>query len=191
MSSCPPTGWRVSARPPGEALVVVSGVLHARGLGQIGDIVHNFNSALSGHQSAVRDLLERLDKFVGTLDEQRGSLVASIQGLNRLAGALAGQRDVITEALRKVPPALDVLISERPRIITALDKLRVFSDTATTLVNDAGADLVKNLKNLEPPLGALADAGPDLDAVLAFAPTYPFIQNVIDRGIRGDYVNGF
>ena len=135
--------------------------------------------------------LSRLDKFVGTLDEQRGSLVASIHGLNRLAGALAGQRDVITEALRKIPPALDVLISERPRIITALDKLRVFSDTATRLVNDAGADLVKNLKNLEPTIRALADVGPDLDAVLAYAPTYPFTQNFIDRDIRGDYVNGF
>jgi ABC-type transporter Mla subunit MlaD len=174
-----------------QTLSSLSVVLNAGGLGQIGDIIHNFNSALSGRQTAVRDLLERLDKFVGTLDRQRDSLVASIQGLNRLAGALAGQRDVISEALRKIPPALDVLISERPRIITALDKLRLFSDTATRLVNDAGADLVKNLKNLEPTIRALADVGPDLDAVLAYAPTYPFNQNVVDRAIRGDYVNGF
>ena len=123
-------------------------------------------------QSDVRDLLTRLDKFVGTLDQQRDNLVASIQALNRLAGTLAGQRDVITEALRKIPPALDVLISERPRITTALDKLAMFSDTATRLVNDAGADLVKNLKNLEPTISALADVGPDLDA-FAYAPTYP------------------
>jgi phospholipid/cholesterol/gamma-HCH transport system substrate-binding protein len=174
-----------------QTLSSLSVVLNAGGLGQIGDIIHNFNSAVSGRQGAARDLLERLDKFVGTLDQQRDSLVASIQGLNRLAGVLAGQRDVISQALRKIPPALDVLISERPRIITALDKLRVFSDTTTRLVNDAGADLVKNLKNLEPTIRALADVGPDLDAVLAYAPTYPFSQNVIDRGIRGDYVNGF
>ena len=33
----------------------------------------------------LRDLLERLDKFVTTLDQQRDNIVASIQGLNRLA----------------------------------------------------------------------------------------------------------
>ena len=87
----------------------------------------------------------------------------SIQGLNRLAGTFAGQRDVITQALRKLPPALEVLIRERPRITEALNKLRVFSDTATGLVNDTQADLVKNLQNLEPTIRALADVGPDLD----------------------------
>jgi virulence factor Mce-like protein len=154
-----------------QTLSSLSVIINSGGFTQIGDIIHNFNAALSGHPGDVRDLLERLDRFVGTLDEQRDNLVASLQALNRLAGKLAGQRDVITQALNTIPPALDVLLSERPRIITALDKLRVFSDTATTLVNDAGADLVKNLQNLEPVLGALADVGPDLDAALAYAPT--------------------
>ena len=78
----------------------------------------------------------RLDKFIGTLDDQRGNLVESIQALNRLSKTVAGQRDVITQALDKIPPALDVLIKERPRITTALNKLGTFSDTATRLVDD-------------------------------------------------------
>jgi phospholipid/cholesterol/gamma-HCH transport system substrate-binding protein len=183
---------RASTYPSTEqTLSSLSVVLNSGGLGQIADVIHNFNAALSGRAGAVRDLLIRLDRFVGTLDQQRDNLVASIQGLNRLADTLAGQRDVITAALRKIPPALDVLISERPRIITALDKLRVFSDTATRLINDAGADLVKNLRNLGPTLGALADVGPDLDAALSQAPTFPFPQTIIDRAFRGDYANVF
>jgi phospholipid/cholesterol/gamma-HCH transport system substrate-binding protein len=174
-----------------QTLSSLSVIVNSGGFTQIGDIIHNFNAALSGHAGDVRDLLTRLDRFVGTLDQQRDNLVASIQALNRLAGTLAGQRDVITQALNKIPPALDVLISERPRIMTALDKLRVFSDTATKLVNDAGSDLVTNLQNLEPALGALADVGPDLDSAIAYAPTYPFTQNIINRAVRGDYVNGF
>jgi phospholipid/cholesterol/gamma-HCH transport system substrate-binding protein len=174
-----------------QTLSSLSVIINAGGFTQIGDIIHNFNAALSGHAGAVRDLLVRLDRFVGTLDQQRDSLVASIQGLNRLADTLAGQRDVITAALRKIPPALDVLIRERPRLITALDKLRVFSDTAHRLVNDAGSDLVKNLQNLEPTIRALADVGPDLGAAVAYVPTLPFNQNIIDRAVRGDYTNGF
>lgn len=174
-----------------QTLSSLSVIINSGGLTQIGDIIHNFNGSLSGRAGDVRDLIERLDRFVGTLDEQRGNIVSSISAVNRFAAKLAGQRDVITQALSTIPPALDVLISERPRIVTALDKLRVFSDTTTRLVNDAGSDLVKNLQNLEPAIAAIADIGPELDRAIAYAPTFPFTQNFIDRSIRGDFVNGF
>jgi phospholipid/cholesterol/gamma-HCH transport system substrate-binding protein len=181
---------RASTYPSTEqTLSSLSVVVNGGGLGQFGEIVHNFNAALSGRAGAVRDLLTRLDKFVGTLDQQRDNIVTSIQALNRLADTFAGQHDVITEALRTIPPALEVLIKERPRLTEALDKLRVFSDTATKLVNDSQADLVKNLKNLEPTLRALADVGPELGASLAYATAFPFGQNFIDRAVRGDYFN--
>jgi phospholipid/cholesterol/gamma-HCH transport system substrate-binding protein len=174
-----------------QTLSSLSVFINSGGVGQIGDIIHNFNAALSGRESQVRDLLTRLDEFVGTFDEQRDQIVATTEALNRLAGTLAGQRDVIARALRTIPAALDVLIRERPRITTALDKLRVFSDTATGLVNDVQADLVRNLQNLEPTIRALADVGPDLDVALAYAPTFPFPQNFLDRNLRGDYFNVF
>lgn len=183
---------RSSSYPSAEqTLSALSVVLNSGGLGQIGDIVHNFSAALSGHQNDVRQLLTRLDEFVGVLDQQRDRIIASIDSLNRLAGTFASQRDVITQALRKIPPALDVLIRERPRITAALDKLRVFSTTATHSVNATQADLVKNLQNLEPTIQALADVGPDLSTVLGYVPTFPFTQNFIDRAVRGDYFNVF
>lgn len=174
-----------------QTLSSLSAVVNGGGLGQVGDIVHNFNAALSGRQDAIRDLITRLDKFVGVLDRQRGDLTASIDALNRLTGTLAGQHDVITETLRKLPPALDVLLAEKPRIVVALDKLRAFSDTATALINDTQADLVKNLQNLQPTIRALADAGPGLIDGLMYATVFPYGQNVIDRGLKGDYLNLF
>jgi phospholipid/cholesterol/gamma-HCH transport system substrate-binding protein len=174
-----------------QTLSSLSVILNAGGLGQFGDLIHNFNAALSGHAGEVRDLLTRLDRFVGVLNDQRDNLVASIQALNRLSGTFARQRDVITQALYKIPPALDVLIRERPRLVTALTKLGTFSDTANRLVNDAGDDLVRNLRNLEPALKALADIGPDLGQAVAYAPTFPFTQGFLDRYVRGDYVNGY
>jgi phospholipid/cholesterol/gamma-HCH transport system substrate-binding protein len=183
---------RSSRYPSTEGtLSSLSLVVNGGGLGQIGEIIHNFNAALSGREGAVRDLINRLDKFVGTLDQQRDNIVASIQALNRLSATFAGQRDVLTQALRKVPPALDVLIKERPQLTTALDKLRVFSDTATGLINNTQADLVRNLKNLEPTIRAIANTGPNLDAAIEYASHFPFPQNLIDRGVRGDYFNLF
>lgn len=175
-----------------QTLSSLSVVINSGGLGQIGDIIHNSSAALSGHEHEVRDLLTRLNTFVGTLDDQRDNIVASIQGLNRVAGTFGEQRDVIAQALRKIPPALDVLIQERPRLTTALDKLRVFSNTATGLIKDTQADLVKNLQNLEPAICSLADVGPDLDTAIAFAGSaFPYGQSLIDRGVRGDYFNVF
>lgn len=183
---------RSSSYPSTEqTLSALSVVLNSGGLGQIGDIVHNFSAGLSGHENDIRQLLTRLDEFVGVLDQQRDRIMVSIDSLNRLAGTFASQREVITQALRKIPPALDVLIRERPRIVAALDKLRVFSNTATRLVNDTQADLVKNLQNLEPTIQALAEVGPDLSTVLGYVPTFPFTQNFIDRAVRGDYFNVF
>jgi phospholipid/cholesterol/gamma-HCH transport system substrate-binding protein len=111
--------------------------------------------------------------------------------LNRFSATLGSQQEVLTRALNKITPALDVLIKERPRITTALDKLGAFSETVSGLVNDTQADLVKNLQNLEPTLRALADVGPEIDTAIAGLPTFPLTQNIIDRGVRGDYVNLF
>ena len=174
-----------------QTLSWLSVVINSGGLGQIGDAVHNFSAALSGHEGQLRELLTRLDEFVGVLDRQRDKIIASIEALNRLAETFASQREVINEALRKIPPALDVLIRERPTITTALDKLHGFSNITTRLINDTQADLVRNLENLKPTLRALADVGPELGTVLAYVPTFPFTQNFLDRSLRGDYFNVF
>jgi phospholipid/cholesterol/gamma-HCH transport system substrate-binding protein len=174
-----------------QTLSSLSVVVNAGGLGQIGDIVHTFNQALSGREQDWRNLFTRLDEFIGTLDQQRQSLVATIEGLNRVASTFAGRRDAINEALQRIPRALEVLDQQRPQLTTALTKLGQFSDTANRLVNDTQADLVSNLKNLQPTIQALADVGPDLDSALAYATVFPYGQGLIDRAIRGDFINLF
>ncbi|GAY15336.1 MCE family protein [Mycobacterium sp. shizuoka-1] len=174
-----------------QTLASLAAVVNGGGLGQIGDVIHNFSTAVSGNEAAFRDLITRLDTFVGTLDSQRENIVSTIQSLNRMTSTFAGQRDDLAKALQKIPPAIDVLIKERPTLTTALEKLGTFSDTANRLVNQSQADLVQNLKNLEPAIKAFADVGPDLNAVLEYAVHFPFTQSFMDRAIRGDYYNLF
>lgn len=174
-----------------QTLSSLSVLVNGGGLGKIGDLVSEFNSALTGRQDQIRDLLTRLNDIVGLFANQREDINASINALNRLAGTLSGQRDVVSRALERIPPALDVLIEQQPQITTALVKFGHFSDTARNLIDATQADLVTNLRNLEPTVRALADVGPNLGALLAFVPTYPYPQNFIDRAIRGDYLNEF
>ena len=174
-----------------QTLSSLSAVVNGGGLGQLGDIIHSFNAGISGRETEIRDLLVRLDDFVGVLEQQRGNINESIRQLQRVAGTFAGQTDAIDRALKDIPPALDVLIRERPQFTTALDKLGQFSDTATGLVNDAGDDLVENLDNLEPVLGALADIGPDLNLALLWASAFPYGPTFADKITKGDFINLF
>jgi virulence factor Mce-like protein len=175
-----------------QTLSALSVVINGGGVGQIGDIVNELNGALNGRDPQMRDLLMRLNDFVGVLATQRDAINATVVSLNRVAGTFAGQRDVLTRALDRIPPALDVLVAQRPNLTAALDKLGKFSTVAAEVVNDTQADLIRNLRNLEPTLRSLADVGPQLDQALAyFASSFPYGQGVIDRAIRGDYLNQF
>jgi phospholipid/cholesterol/gamma-HCH transport system substrate-binding protein len=172
-----------------QTLSSLSTIVNAGGLGQIGDVIHNFSAAVSGREPEIRELLTRLDDFVGTLDAQHDNIIESIKQLNRVAGTFANQRDVIDRALKEIPPAIDVLVRERPNLTTALSKLGTFSDTATQLVSDSGDDLVKNLQSLEPALKSLADIGPDLSQALIFATAFPYGPAFADKIAKGDYIN--
>lgn len=174
-----------------QTLAALSSVVNAGGLGQLGEIIHSFNRVFSGRQGDIRELLGRLDAFVGALNDQRDNIIATVTELNRFSATVASHHDVVTRALRRIPEALDVLLRERPRFVEALRKLRTFSDTAATVVTDVKSDLVADLANLEPVFRALADVGPDIGTGLGYALTFPLNQNIIDRGIRGDYMNLF
>ncbi len=174
-----------------QTLSALSVVINGGGVGQIGDIVAELNAALGGREPQIRDLLTQLNDFVGVLADQRDSINATVDSLNRVAGTFAGQREVLTRALDRIPPALDVLVAERPRLTAALEKLGSFSTLAGELVNDTQADLVRNLRNLEPTLRSLADVGPELDQALSYFTAFPYGQSTIDRAIRGDYLNQY
>ncbi|WP_420090860.1 MCE family protein [Mycolicibacterium duvalii] len=183
---------RASTFPSTErTLSSLSTIVNGGGLGQISDIIHETSVALSGREQQVRTLLTRLDEIAGVLADQRQDVVVTFAELNKLSKTLAENSGTIDAAIRRIPAALDVLIEQRPQITTALDRLRIFSDSATGLINDTQDDLIRNLQNLEPILGAVADLGSDLDTVLAYLTTFPFTQNVIDRGMKGDFMNLF
>ncbi|MFD4369425.1 MCE family protein [Rhodococcus sp. NPDC058521] len=172
-----------------ETLSTVSTVVNGGGLGQLGGIIESLNDTLGGREDEVRDLLSNLTNFVGTLDRQRADVVNLLNEAHRLSTGFAEQDAVIDNALAKIPEGLAVLDAETPQIVHALDRLRVFSDTTTGVVDEVQADLLTNLRHLEPTLRSLAAVGPEIDSALAYAPVFPYGQSVIDRAVRGDYMN--
>ena len=157
-----------------QTLSSLSAVVNGGGLGQIGDIIHNFNAALCGREPEIRDLLTRLDNFVGILDAQRDNIIATIQR------AEPRRRHVRRAARRHRPRAATDSAGARRADQGAADasppRWTSSARSATPrhrLVNDTEADLVTNLQNLEPTLKALADVGPDLDACVGLRDGLP------------------
>ncbi|MGB3893540.1 MAG: MCE family protein [Mycolicibacter sinensis] len=174
-----------------QTLSSLAVIVNGGGLGQIGDIIHNFSASMAGRESDIRDLIVRLDNFTGALDRQRNNIVEAISEMNRTATTFAGQRDTIHRALDKIPPAIDVLNKERPKFVTAMTKLGQFGDLSAGLVNDSGHQLVSDLIHIEPALRSLADIGPELNSAVAYASAFPYGPNAIERAVRGDFLNLF
>ncbi|MGW5074739.1 MCE family protein [Rhodococcus sp. NPDC004095] len=181
---------RAGAYPTTEqTLSSLSVVLNGGGLAQINDITRELNAALGGREESIRDLLPQLDQLVGSLDAQRGEIISAMEGIDRLAGTVNQQSEILTAALDGIPPALEVLVGQRQNLTNALVALGNFSDTATRVINESGDDLKANLQSLVPLLNQLAGTGNALTEVLSLMLTFPFAMKNLDQVFRGDYAN--
>jgi phospholipid/cholesterol/gamma-HCH transport system substrate-binding protein len=172
-----------------QTLAAVSSLLNGGGIGQIQDITQALSSAFAGREDDLRSLIQQLDVFVGSLNDQTNEIIATSDSLNNLVGQFAEQKPVVDKALRTLPDALSVLKDEREQLANALDQLGKFSALAADSVNQTKDNLVKELKDLGPVLQSLADTGPALTRSLSFFSTFPFPKETLTNWFRGDYAN--
>lgn len=181
---------RAGAYPTTEqTLSAASMLLNGGGLGQIQDITKAFSIAFAGRENDLRSLIQRLDEFIGHLDEQKGDIVAATESLNNLVGQFAEQKPVVDRALRTIPDALAVLKDQRDNLADALDRLGKFSALAADSVNQTKEALVQQFTDLAPVLDSLANAGPALTRSLSFLTTFPLPKETLRNFVRGDGVN--
>jgi phospholipid/cholesterol/gamma-HCH transport system substrate-binding protein len=179
-----------SAYPSTEkTLSAVSLLLNGGGLGQIQDITAALSTAFSGREQDLRDLIQRLDTFVGYLNEQKDDIIAATDSLNNLVQKFADQKPVVDKALETIPRALTVLKDERQNLVDAIDQVGKFGALAADSVNQTKANLVKELNDLGPVLQSLGDAGPALTRSLDYFATFPWPKSTLSKWMRGDYAN--
>jgi phospholipid/cholesterol/gamma-HCH transport system substrate-binding protein len=171
-----------------EVLGALSMLLNGGGVGQLHNIVDELNKALSGNETQIRELLTNVNTVVSTLDGQRDDIVRAIDGLNRLSGTLAGQTGNLTNALDNLAPGLKVLEEQRGQLVTMLRALDRLSGVAVDTINKSKADLVADLKLLEPTLRKLVETGDSLPVALEYLVTYPYPSYAVNA-VRGDYFN--
>lgn len=171
-----------------ELLGALSLVLNGGGVDQVRTIAREVNHALSGNETEVRALLRNANHLVTTLDDQRGTITAAIDALNRLARKLRKQSTAIDTTLTHLEPGVRTLVTQRRQLVRMLTSLDKLSDVATDTVVRSRKDIVADLKALDPTLRKVAQAGEDIPRTLEVLLTIPFTDDALHT-IRGDYTN--
>ena len=171
-----------------EVLSALSALLNGGGIEQISTITHELNAALDGRTDTIRDVLHRVDTFVGTLDRHKDSINQAIAGIDRLTAKLADEKQTIAKTLDGAGPAIKILNQNRADLTKMLVSLSKFGDTATRVINASRDDLLANLRALQPILANLNRAGADLPNGFENLITFPF-PSTANNLLRGDFAN--
>jgi phospholipid/cholesterol/gamma-HCH transport system substrate-binding protein len=170
-----------------EVLGALSLLLNGGGLAQLHTVAAELDRALAD-TDANRTFLRELGTFVGTLDRNRATIVATLADVDRLSGRIARDRATVQAALDHITPAVQALAAQRRQVLGMIGHLSRFSTVTSAVVRRTGADLVADLQALEPVLAQLERAGDDLPRVLETVLSFPFPDEVLNA-VKGDYVN--
>ena len=184
-----PLSRTTSAPEVEEVLGALSLLLNEGGLRQIKIIASELSGALHGREPQIRDLLGQLNSFVGTLDAQKNQIITALQDIDQLAITLNKQKQVLTSSLDIFPGALKVLSSERGKLVNLLTSLSHLGTVASGVINATSDNLVTSLKDLQPVLDKLNEAGSALPKSLRILGTFPFPLGKSREFVKGDYAN--
>lgn len=171
-----------------EVLGALSMLLNGGGVAQLHTITSELSTAFDGRTAVTRDLLHKLNAFVGGLDAQKGAIIRALDGVDRLTSSVRDQESSLIRALDRMPAALRLLSDDRQRLVRMLTAVKHLGDVAARVVNASHADLTANLRNLQPTLRRLARVGKVIPKTLGVILTYP-TADTVEQEYFGDYGN--
>jgi len=171
-----------------EVLSALSMLLNGGGIEQIATITHELNAAMQGRGDTIKDLLNRVNTFVGTLDKQKSEINRAIDSIDRLTGKLAAEKQTIADTIDRSGPAIKILSDNRADLTRMLVSLGKLGQVSTNVISQSKTDLLANLKALEPLLNNINKAGALLPQNLEMLLTYPFPPTYANAQ-KGDFAN--
>lgn len=179
-----------------EVFGALSLVLNGGGVAQLKTIAAELNDALEGREDAARSVLQQIDVFAETLDENKGDIVDAIERLNQLALSVRQQQGTIDDALDELPSALRSLDSQREDLVRMLQSLNELGDVGVRVINASKDTTIETIRQLQPVLTELANSGDSFVKAINASLTYPFVDEVVGRDPQvarnlhmGDFTN--
>lgn len=171
-----------------DVLGALSMLLSGGGVDQLKTISTEMNKMMDGRQGQIRDLLTQVDRLVGSLNDQRDTIIDAMKQVDTLTSTLNREQSVIVDALNTFGPALKALHQQRQALMTMLTSLDKLGTVATRVIHESGASITQSLESLEPVLAKLGAANNSLPRGLVMAASFPFPKQASTLA-KGDYSN--
>jgi phospholipid/cholesterol/gamma-HCH transport system substrate-binding protein len=166
-----------------EVLSAAALLFNGGGLDKVNVITRELNNLMDGRESNIRNLIDNATTFTQTLDQNKDAILSALEKIDRLAVSTNAQEDEIDLALRDIPPALDVLDKQRNDLVKMLKSLDKLGDVATDVIRRSKTNTLLDLRNLQPVLRGLADAGDALVGSLRSLITFPFPDTLMGDSV--------
>lgn len=178
--------------PTTEEVFSALGVVVNKGnVGALEEITDEAYRAVVGRQADFADLVPGLAELTAGLNKQVEDIIAVFDGLNRVAGTLARDKDNLGRTLDTLPEALRSLNKNRDHIVEAFGALKRLAVVTSHVLDKTKVDFGKDLKDLYSVVKELNDARSDFVTSLQILLTFPFPNFGIKQAVRGDYLNVF
>lgn len=179
-----------------EVFGALSLVLNGGGVAQLKTIVQELNKTLDGREDSARSVLNQIESFTRTLDDNKADIVDAIESLNRLSISAQQQQGSINSALDELPSALRSLDRQRNDLVKMLQSLNRLGDVGVRVISAAKDSTIETIRQLQPTLTELANAGDSFVKAFSTFLTFPFVDEVVGRDPQvarnlhmGDYTN--
>ncbi len=174
-----------------QVLGAVALLLNNGGLSQISTITGELSTALRNKVPDTRSLVRHANELLAVLDANKGEIVSALESLESLSAGLRRDETRIATAIDRITPGLEVLETERARLVKALTRAGRAGDRAVRVVNASESALLANLDALGPILANLGEVSQTLPDALKIGLTMPFPAMTTSDAVRGDYANLF
>jgi phospholipid/cholesterol/gamma-HCH transport system substrate-binding protein len=171
-----------------EVLGALSFVLSGGGIGQLHTISTELNKMMNGRTDEMRNVLDRINTLVTTLDGQKDDIIAAMSAIDRLSSTLNKESRSVGAAIDAMGPAVKVLNQQHRALVTMLTELDKLGQVGTRVIRGTRENLVATLRHLEPTLRELSDAGMSLPRGLGLIASFPFPKEAANLAL-GDYAN--
>lgn len=172
-----------------RTLAGISLLLHRGGLSDLETITTEFDAIMGGRAEQIRAFLDKLDTFIGSLNDQRDDITHAIDSTNRLLGYFAAHNDAIDRVLTDFPPLFKYFNAQQAIFINAIDGLGQMGRATNEQIAPIRGDLNKVLTSMQCPARELRKASPYIPDLLQVMITAPYHVDGAFKAVRGDFIN--
>ncbi|BBX24513.1 mammalian cell entry protein [Mycolicibacter terrae] len=172
-----------------RTLAGLSLLLHRGGLSDLETITTEFDAVVGGRAEQIRSFLDKLDTFVGSLNDQRDDITHAIDSSNRLLSYISAHDNAVDKVLTDFPPLFKYFNAQQQVFINAIDGIGQLGRATNEQIAPVRSDLHKVLTSMQCPARELRKASPYIPDLLQVMITAPYHVDGAFKAVRGDFIN--